>query len=428
MTVAAPTRPGSRTPPDGLAQRAVNAMAGTPGRLGLAQVASVLACLAIGVAGYLAGSGQSNDLDTAHADAVDLVATQELRNHVVSADAAATSAFLVGGLEPTATRQSYSHHLTEAARAIPPLAARAPERSDDLAAISDAVQRYSGLIESARANNRQGFPVGTGYLDLASATLRDEVLPVLDDVATRLTDRMDTHLTDVATRQAPLLVVASGLLVLGVVQWWLAHRTHRMISPWLVVATVLALIGCVSVSAGVIGGHTVARDVAAGPYAATVASSAALAEATDAKSQESLTLIKRGSGQEHERLFEASTSRAAELLSVSDDAAGTDRTTRGLLEAWLARHADIRAADDAGRWDDAVEQAIATGGGSAGAAFDAFTAQAHHDIARTGQEAGDRLRRASAVAGATGWVALVTGLLAAGMTATGIWTRQKEYL
>ncbi|GAA1854093.1 hypothetical protein [Myceligenerans crystallogenes] len=428
MTVAAPTRPGSPTPSDGLAQRAANAMAGTPGRLGLAQIASVLACLAIGIAGYLAGSGQSKDLDTAHADAVDLVATQELRNHVVSADAAATSAFLVGGLEPTATRESYSRHLTAGARSIPPLAARAPERSDDLAAISDAVQRYSGLIESARANNRQGFPVGTGYLDLASATLHEEVLPVLDDVATRLTTRMGSHLDHVAARQSALIVVVAGLVVLLLVQWWLARRTHRMISPWLVVATVLALIGCVSVSAGVIGGNTVAREVAAGPYAATVATSAALAEATDAKSQESLTLIKRGSGQEHERRFQRSTARATELLSASDDAAGTDRPTRDLLEEWVTHHAGIREADDAGRWEEAVQRAIATGQGSAGNAFDAFTTRAHDDIARTGSHAGISLAKASALAAASGWIALVTGLLAAGMTATGIWTRQKEYL
>ncbi|GAB3172959.1 hypothetical protein GCM10027059_43110 [Myceligenerans halotolerans] len=428
MTVAAPHRPGSNALPHLLARRAANAVSGTPGRLGLAQIASVLACVALGIAGFLAGTGQSEDLDIAHADAVDLVATQELRNRLVSADAAATSAFLVGGLEPTAMRERYSENLADAARAVPPLAARAPERADELAAVSDAVQRYAGLVESARANNRQGLPVGTGYLDLASATLRDEALPVLDDVAGRITDRMDGHLAAVSMRQSPLLAVVAGLVVLGLVQWWLAHRTHRMISPWMVVATALALVGSLAVAIGVVGGNVVAHKVADGPYAATVASSAALAEATDAKSQESLTLIKRGSGREHEDRFHASTMRAAELLAASDDAAGAERPTGDLLRTWLEGHAEIRALDTAGRWEDAVSAAVATGDGSAMAAFEDFAARAARDVTVTGERAAAQLTKASAVSSATGWIALVTGLLAAGMTATGIWARQKEYL
>ncbi|WP_201847740.1 hypothetical protein [Myceligenerans indicum] len=426
--MAAPHRPGSRTPQDGLARRTASAVSGTPARLGLAQLASVLACAALGIAGFLAGTGQAADLDTAHADAVDLVVTHELRNALVSADASATSAFLVGGLEPTATRESYSENLAAAAHAIPPLAARAPEHAEELATVSEAVQRYAGLVESARANNRQGFPVGIGYLDLASATLRDEVLPVLDDVADHVTVRMGGHLSAVSSRQALLLVGAGALVVLGLVQWWLARRTHRMISPWMVVATTVALVGGVAASIGVIGGNVVARNVAAGPYAATVASSAALAEATDAKSQESLTLIKRGSGREHEERFEESTARAAALLSASDDAVGTGRPTGQLLQTWLDAHAEIRALDDSGRWEDAVAAAVATDDDSATAAFETFAAQAGQDVTTTGERAAVVLTKASAVSHAAGWVALVAGLLAACLTTAGIWTRQREYL
>lgn len=428
MTVAAEDRRTARDGGDHLVDRATRAMTGTPGRLGLAQIASVLACLAIGIAGFVAGTGQANDLDSAHDDAADLVDTQDLRNHLVSADAAATSAFLVGGLEPPATRESYTRDLGEAARAVPSLAARAPERADHLAAISDAIQRYAGLVESARANNRQGFPVGTGYLDLASATLREDVLPVLDDVTERLTDRMGGHLTTVSMRQNTLVVVLAGLLALVLVQWWLAHRTHRMISPWLVSATVLALIGSICISVGVIGGNAVARDVAGGSYAATVATSAALAEATDAKSQESFTLIKRGSGQEHEDRFRESTAVAGRLLVASDKAADAQRPTSDLLATWLERHDRIRELDDSGRWDDAVSAAISLGDDSATTAFEDFSDQARQDIERTGEHAGSRLVGASQVARATGWIALLAGLLAAGMTTTGIWARQKEYL
>ena len=50
--------------------------------------------------------------------------------------------------------------------------ARGEGEAADLAAVADSVQRYAGLVESARANNRQGFPVGAAYLDQASAALQ----------------------------------------------------------------------------------------------------------------------------------------------------------------------------------------------------------------------------------------------------------------
>ena len=41
---------------------------------------------------------------------------------------------------------------------------------------------YVALIEDARANNRQGFPVGAQYQRTASATLRADALPLLDNL------------------------------------------------------------------------------------------------------------------------------------------------------------------------------------------------------------------------------------------------------
>jgi hypothetical protein len=44
-----------------------------------------------------------------------------------------------------------------------------------LAEANASLTTYTGLIESARANNRQGFPVGIGYLKNASTVLRSQV-------------------------------------------------------------------------------------------------------------------------------------------------------------------------------------------------------------------------------------------------------------
>ena len=404
-------------------------LATTPGQLALATTVAVVACLILGVTGFLAGNGQSAALHDAQRDAAQLVGTQELRNDLVSADATATNAFLVGGLEPTEARERYETSLSEAAQAVPSLAAtaRGAGEAADLAAVSDSVQRYAGLVESARANNRQGFPVGAAYLDQASAALRDEVLPTIDEVAVSTSQRVDADMGSISLAQALLLFVLLALVALGAVQLWLARRTHRVLNTGLAAASVALLVGGVVTVAAVLGGNGVARSVASGPYAATVATSEALSLATDAKSMESFTLIKRGSGADFEESYQTSLTDAKALLAEAADATGTSSDPLSLLDEWDAKHAEIRELDDGGRWDDAVDAATATGDGSAGAAFAAFSDRAHTDVETTSTAAVDRLGSAATTAQIAAWIALVLGVAGAVAAAAGMNVRLKEY-
>jgi hypothetical protein len=434
--VTAPTNPVApdpdpRTAPDARrrAGRFSAGLATTPGRLALATTVAVVACLLLGVTGFLAGNGQSAALHDAQRDAAQLVGTQELRNDLVSADATATNAFLVGGLEPTEARERYEASLSEAAQAVPSLAAtaRGAGEAADLAAVSDSVQRYAGLVESARANNRQGFPVGAAYLDQASAALRDEVLPTIDEVAVSTSQRVDADMGSISLAQALLLFVLLALVALGAVQLWLARRTHRVLNTGLAAASAALLVGGVVTVAAVLGGNGVARSVASGPYAATVATSEALSLATDAKSMESFTLIKRGSGADFEESYQTSLTDARALLAEAAEATDTGSDPTSLLNEWDARHAEIRELDDGGDWDDAVDAATATGDGSAGAAFAAFSDRAHEDVEATSKEAVDRLGSAATTAQAAAWIALVLGVAGAVAAAAGMNVRLKEY-
>jgi hypothetical protein len=418
------TAPGTR--PTG---RFSAGLATTPGRLALATTVAVVACLLLGVTGFLAGNGQSAALHDAQRDAAQLVGTQELRNDLVSADATATNAFLVGGLEPAEARERYETSLSEAAQAVPSLAAtaRGAGEAADLAAVSDSVQRYAGLVESARANNRQGFPVGAAYLDQASAALRDEVLPTIDEVAVSTSQRVDADMGSISLAQALLLFVLLALVALGAVQLWLARRTHRVLNTGLAAASVALLVGGVVAVAAVLGGNGVARSVASGPYAATVATSEALSLATDAKSMESFTLIKRGSGGDFEESYQTSLTDAKALLAEAAEANDTGSDPLSLLNAWDEKHVAIRELDDGGRWDDAVKAATATGDDSAGAAFTAFSAQAQADVDTTSTAAVDRLGSAATTAQTAAWIALVLGVAGAVAAAAGMNVRLKEY-
>ncbi|GHH75405.1 hypothetical protein [Promicromonospora soli] len=417
--------PASTTPRSRLSA----GLATTPGRLALATTVAVVACLVLGVTGFLAGNTQSAALRDAQRDAAQLVGTQELRNDLVSADATATNAFLVGGLEPAEARARYEASLTEAAEALPTLASTAHDaEAADLATVSDSVQRYSGLVESARANNRQGFPVGAAYLDQASAALRGEVLPTLDEVALSTSERVDDDLGSVSLAQVLLLFVLLGLVALGAVQLWLARRTHRVLNTGLAAASVALLVGGIVVTAAVLGGNGVARSVASGPYAATVATSQALALATDAKSMESFTLIKRGSGADFEESYQTSLDEARTLLTEAEDATETGIDgSRELLDAWDAKHAEIRELDDDGDWEAAVKAATSTAEGSAGAAFTAFSDHAHADVEATSTDAVNRLGSAATTAQIAAWVALVLGVAGAVAAAAGMNVRLKEY-
>ena len=419
----APTTPGARFSAG---------LATTPGRLALATTVAVVACLLLGVTGFLAGNGQSAALRDAQGDAAQLVGTQELRNDLVSADATATNAFLVGGLEPAEARDRYENSLSEAAQAVPSLAATARGEGEaaDLAAVSDAVPRYAGLVEAARANNRQGFPVGAAYLDQASSALRDEVLPTIDEVAVSTSQRVDADMGSVSLAQALLLLVLLSLVALGAVQLWLARRTHRVLNTGLAAASVALLVGGVFASAAVLGGNGVARSVASGPYAATVATSEALSLATDAKSMESFTLIKRGSGEEFEESYQTSVAGARELLGEAEQAtAGGDSGAEpvALLEAWDEKHTEIRELDDGGDWDGAVAAATSRGDDSAGAAFTAFSDRAHAEVEATSKDAFDRLGSAATTAQVAAWIALVLGVAGAVAAAAGMNVRLKEY-
>ena len=94
------------------------------------------------------------------------------------ADAAAATAFIAQA-EPHAVRQRYEQAITDAAVAV----TRASSGLTDeplvqlLGRINAELAVYTGLIEIARTNNREGNPVGSSYLSEASTLMQSKILP-----------------------------------------------------------------------------------------------------------------------------------------------------------------------------------------------------------------------------------------------------------
>ncbi|MDJ0001059.1 hypothetical protein QM787_27360, partial [Rhodococcus ruber] len=63
-----------------------------------------------------------------------------------------------------------------------------------LASISTDLSVYSGLVETARANNRTGHPVGAAYLSEASTLMQTSMLPMAQQLhAQQEADVADTQ-------------------------------------------------------------------------------------------------------------------------------------------------------------------------------------------------------------------------------------------
>jgi hypothetical protein len=217
----------------------------TPGRLRLTMAAIVLLALLVGIVfGALTASRSSRADAVATRDEPVMVGAQRLYAALSDADATAARTFLQGGAEPAALRARYMADLRTASLELADLGRRV-EGADEaaaVAAISAALPVYSGLMETARANNRQGFPVGAAYVRQASDLMRGRMLAASRQLYAAETQRLSDHQrsgTDVESLIAILIAFACMLAVLIQAQTYLAQRTHRVFNIPLVAATVV---------------------------------------------------------------------------------------------------------------------------------------------------------------------------------------------
>ncbi len=235
MTATATGQPAGAPPPQPPAARQVALQVaratfeGTPGRMRLYGALAVLGCLIFGVFAFIAASSRSSALSNARSDAAQLVRVQAIRTNLVFADANLTNAFLVGGLEPPAARAAYQQGIATASTTLAEASGVNSHDAAVLAKVNDVITRYTGLVESARANNRLGFPLGAAYLRQATNLLRTDALPPLEDLGKTEQARIAHSYS--ASAHAMYWLVAGlvvALAVLIVTQVWLAGRTRRL--------------------------------------------------------------------------------------------------------------------------------------------------------------------------------------------------------
>lgn len=384
-------------------------------------VVTAVVSLLVAALGFVLAQQQATGLDRAATRADRVLTVMAVRTALLEADGAATNAFLVGGLEPQARRMVYDEAIAEAATGLAALAEGADEDADLIAGLNADLSRYTSLVEAARVNNRQGFPVGAAYLDQASTLVREEMLTDLDAI---LLVAADDAAADFAVGNWAIVVV---VLVIGAVvvlvgsQVQLARMTRRWLNPGLALATVLLFVALVAGGLGVASSAATAAETRTGDYRPTLAVAQASVLAAEARTLESFTLIKRGSGAEFESAFVERTNEAAALLDSQDG------DLAALLSTWVERHAQIRELDDGGDWDGAVELAITDEDGSPSQAYLELAEATSAVVDEGSQRVSSELDDASGRAQTASWVLLISGIIAAAACWRGLSARREEY-
>jgi hypothetical protein len=424
----------ARKPPntrDALMRLLGRAFEGTPGRLRLLGVLSVLACVLFSVFAFASATTRSGALANAKADANQLVRIQTIHTNLVAADASLTNAFLVGGLEPAGERNAYQQGIATASKTLSEASGADASDAAVLADVNDVITSYSGLVESARSNNRQGFPVGAAYLRQAITLLHDKALPLLQSLAVSEHYRVDRAYAASAHAGYWLLAgLATALAVLLCSLIWVARRTKRVLNVGLAAAAVTVLVVGALLTGLMAWSQSKANRTRDGSYFATLELASTRIDAFDAKSAESLTLINRGSGQADEADFATLAANAALVLQDATDRGGAaEAAASHAFAAYTSVHKRIRAFDDGGNWDQAVALATAPIGNqdtanSTFAAFDRTSADAlNAQVARVNSE----VTSARSPLTWFGWIALLLGLAAAVAAWRGIADRLREY-
>ena len=399
----------------------------SPGRLelllGLLVTLGVLAGLLAGITGAATSAGTSDLGDRAQPL---LVEAETIYSALADADTTAAQAFLAGGLEPAALTQRYNDDLERATTAISAAARLTADGSEGAAsvrALSNGVARYSALVATARADNRQGLPVGSSYLSAASDLNRQTLLPQAQNLfRTAQRGVHDGYRSAASIVWAGLLVVLilalAGALLLA--QRYLSRTTHRTFNVPLVGATALTVVLAIGTVFVLVGqsSHLDQADKAGSTPVAQLAEARILA--LRERGDEALTLAAHGSGSQYTADF---ADASAQLTTALGNRYFTD-DLRDKHKAYLAVHDKVSSLDAAGSYDDAVKLAI---GAPTGQTFEAVTAGIGSALDERKAAFNEQIHAAGRGLGLLGVLGPIAALAICVLAGMGIRARLQEY-
>lgn len=401
-----------------------------PGVLGAITVVSVLLCLLAGAVSANQLGEKLNRRDALLARTEPLAdAAQRLYVALSAADATAAAAFVSGGIESPEVRTRYQQALADAAAALSAATAGADDEQTRriLARIAADLPAYTGLVESARTYNRQGFPVGSAYLRQASTQLmQNSLLPSAEQLSHRRFAEVQRDQRVIG--EIPVAATVALLLALAAcagVSYVLLRRTNRRVNVGLVAAacaTALALLWLVAATLVAANAVDSGRAGASGRFE-ELARMRILAQ--QARADETLQLITRGDITEDEQRY---TAHAGELRTLLERAFPPASPARQEFARWSDGHGRQVDAYRSANYPLAVAQAIGPGQDGSASRFGKLDEALRGSITATRSELRDGVQTAGTALTLSPIGTLVLLVFAAGAIVAGIWPRLKEFL
>lgn len=413
-------------------------LATTPGRLVLVSILVVVGAVCFGAIATGAEQSRERAAKSARSQTEPLlVQATNLYTALSDANATVATGLLSGGLETAAKRQRYLNDLGVASGALSTLTREAGTAANAPAAlgtIADELPTYSGLIETARANNRLGFPIGAAYLRQAALRMTSRLLPAADRLYTIEAERLNDNYRTATATSALVTFAAAGvvaLILLLLAQWYVTRSSRRILNVPMVVATVALAAVSVWGIVGLLSAQNSLETAQRNGSDPVEALSAATVLLSRAQGDLSLTLVNRGTDVTDpadfgvvERVLERPAGLIAEISALARRTETTVATQRfdNDYTAYQAKARQVMQLEDGGQLTKAILLAPQAS---------AISEQSSRDLAQQTDAAQGRFTRAaadatSALSGLAFAIPLIT-VLAAALALVGLRQRINEY-
>jgi hypothetical protein len=421
--------PGRRPPPARTLRRPSTWT--TPARLWLGLFCSALAILLVTAASALAVQNQrtaaSQTSGVVEQRAINI---QTLYYSLADADAAAATGILDSPAPPLRFTQRYQDDLTAADAALAEGSvdvAGDPAAFAQLELIDEQLSVYTGLIGTAQADNRIGYPVGGAYLREASNLLEHTMLPEVSQVQQAEISARSASAS--ASGGVPLWALLAGLVAaFGCVWTWrlLDRSTRRRINAGLAAGMLISvvLLGWTAVASARASSDT---TTATADFQQVSLAQEARSDLAQMSAEEALSVVSRGEDiSSDEDLGTAAIAAQASLTDLEHDPAAAGSAAVTSLGGALTT---IQKDEKAGDYIDATSTMVGTGTTVGGSQVQATALAATLATSVQQDQAKYQSDSRKAVGAYLGgpWPVLVLGLLAAAAAVSGINRRIAEY-
>ncbi|MBF9070424.1 hypothetical protein [Streptacidiphilus fuscans] len=377
-----------RTRGRGPRERATAVLTGTPprrlrsGALGLAVLALLFGALTVW---QVNARTTAADNGVNHSQPLSDDAAQIFRS-LADADTTAATGFLQAGAETATVRDQYNADIATASKLLTRAAAQTDPNDPGqqwIQQLNTQLPVYAGLVDTAKADDRQGLPLGGAYLSYASSQMQGQMLTEAQNLYNAETARLHADYDD--ARSLPWAALGLGVVVLVLLvraQVLLYRRSNRVFNIGLVLGTACATVALLWLAAGQSVASSYLSDSDTQGAAPLQVLNEAGIEALKCRGAENLNLVARGSTTSYEDAWE----KDSAVLGNPGGTSGYLPTARGMTagdavsqqaltaalsdwHTWQSRHDTAYAANQAGDYQTALNDTIGTGSTTINASF-----------------------------------------------------------